>query len=281
MDLLRNFIILIILTLTSVQKCFSKILYISPFATLNYGDLIKRTYGIEGRIVILNFLSIGSDITQSIINNDNYQKNITNNIVAENFKGVVPPEKFNYYDLNLKIRTPEVLKSRIIFSYNQHNIFEKDDILYISQNMMFFEYKTYNMEYEINFESFLLNIYYKQNRIQNNIKDCEEYGINYIHNFGSSTKFTIGYSYSHDILKNNFDDGVTIKYLKKQEDFLYFKYDKKIAQINKNLLINNVHSVKLISDFKISDNINVKFSLTGNIDNHKNKSLFFGFGLSF
>lgn len=227
MDLLRNLTILIVLTLTSVQKCFGKILHVNPFVTLNYGDLIKRTYGIEGRIVIFDFISVGSNIAQSIINNDNYQKNITNNIVAENFKGVVLPEKFNYYNFNIKIKTPEILKSRIILSYNQHNISEKYDILYISQNIMFFEYKTYNMEYEINFEKFLLNLSFKRNNIYNSIKDSQEYGINYTHNFGSSTKFTIRYSYSHDILKNDFDDGVTIKYLKKQEDFLYFKYDKK------------------------------------------------------
>lgn len=253
---------------------------------LSSNSIIKETYGIGAEVDILSYISIGSSIAQNVINNNYYIENIFNNIIATNKREIILPDRFYhyYYNFNFRIKTPEVLKSRITFNYSKHNSINNSnyELLYISQDMAFFRYETYTLGYEINFKESLLNLYFKQNHIYNNIKDNVEYGIDYSYRFSSNSSFTVGYSYSYDKLKDNFDDRIMVKYLIKDEDYLYFRYNKRVAQISKDLLIRkNVNSLKLTSNFRIDDNIKVIFSLIASIDSYKNKSLFFKFGLGF
>lgn len=282
-------IIVAILVTTISQKCSAnKVirLGLEPFMVLSSNSIIKETYGIGAEVDILSYISIGSSIAQNVINNNYYIENIFNNIIATNKREIILPDRFYhyYYNFNFRIKTPEVLKSRITFNYSKHNSINNSnyELLYISQDMAFFRYETYTLGYEINFKESLLNLYFKQNHIYNNIKDNVEYGIDYSYRFSSNSSFTVGYSYSYDKLKDNFDDRIMVKYLIKDEDYLYFRYNKRVAQISKDLLIRkNVNSLKLTSNFRIDDNIKVIFSLIASIDSYKNKSLFFKFGLGF
>lgn len=276
---IRGFIIIVIFSIFLSKNTYGKLIEINPFFYINNDNILKMFYGINTSTNIFDILFINAGIDQIVINKDNFQKNIISNIVATNLQTISVLDKFNNYNYGLKIKTPEFFKSKIIFSYNRNNIFNKDDILYISQNMLFFNYDAYDIKYEINFNDFILDFNFKYNYIYDNIKNNSECGINYTHKLGSNTKLTIGYSYSYDVLKDNFDDNFNIKYLEKDNSYLYFKYNKRVAQINKSLLINKTNSLKLISNFNISNNITVNCSIIGTIDNHNRKNLFFGFGL--
>lgn len=285
-----GFLITIVLLLVPNKQCFANKIIgfdLEPFITLGLNDIIQENYGIKVYSNILDYISIGYSVAQNVINNEYYKKNITDNIIAYNKQEITLPDKFYHYcyDIDLKIKTPEIYKSRLIVTYGKHNnIINKDnyELLYISQNMSFFNYETYGVAYEINLKRFSLDLYFNKNHIYDNIKNNFEYGIDYTYKFNSNSSFTIGYSYSYDKLKNDFDDGITNKYLIKDEEYLYFKYKKRISQINKNLLIKNgINSIKLASNFKINDNMRVVFSLITSVDNNRNKSLFFKFGLGF
>ncbi len=278
-----------ILAATLSQKCSAnKVirLGLEPFMVLSSNNIIKETYGIGAEVDILSYISIGSSIAQNVINNNYYMENIFNNIIATNKREIILPDRFYhyYYNFNFRIKTPVVFKSKIIFDYSRHNSINNDnyELLYISQNMAFFRYETYTLGYEINFKESLLNLYFKQNYIYDNIKDNVEYGIDYSYRFSLNSSFTVGYSYSYDKPKDNFDDKIMVKYLIKDENYLYFRHNRRIAQISKDLLIRKgINSLKLTSNFKIDDNMKVIFSLIASIDSHKNKSLFFKFGLGF
>lgn len=267
--------------LFSTISCFSKLINFSISVDYNNNDIFKNTnranIGFEFYI-----LSMEANLMHNLIDKKVFQNKIVDNIKDIDTSKISPGDIHYYtYDILAKLRLISIFHNNIYFGYKYYDVFKKDNILEISRDNRLYSSHSFFAIYGIDFNIIGIKTYIQYTSIKDNIKNNISYGIEGCYIPIRRTKISLGYSYLKDLEKTDYDDGITIPYMKKNDKLLYLKHNSRIANIEKKILINEFHVVTLDGIFGISNFLKFNTAVQLIFDKNKKSSCIFKFGFIF
>lgn len=267
--------------LFSTISCFAKLINFSISGEYNSNDIFKNTnranIGFE-----FSILSMEANLTHNLVDKKVFQNKIVNNI-KDIKTNTVSLGKIHYYtyDILAKLRLISVFHNNIYFGYKYYDVFKKDNILEISSDNRLYSSHSFFAIYGIEFNIIGIKTYIQYTSIKDNIKNNMSYGTEGYYIPIKNTKISLRYSYLKDLEKNDYDDGITIPYMKKNNKLLYLRHNNRIGNIEKKILMNEFHIVTLDGIFGISNFLKFSTAVQFILDKNKKSSYIFRFGFVF
>lgn len=261
--------------------CFARPVTFSVSGEYNSNDIFKNTnranVGFEFFI-----LSLEANLTHNLVDKKVFQNKVIDNIKDIKTNTISLEEKHYYtYDILSKLRLISILHNNIYVGYKYYDVFKKDALLEISRDNRLYSSHSFFAIYGIEFSLVGTEAYVKYTTIKDNIKNNISCGIGGYYIPIRNTKISLEYSYLKDLEKTDYDDGVTIPYMKKNEKLLYLRHNNRIGNIERKILLNEFHILTLDGIFGISNFLKFNTVVQFILDKDKKSSYVFKFGFVF